>query len=146
MWTAIHDANSGCDYYYHVETGEITWEKPRALMTEEEKNQAYLEAKFPWSEVYDSTAGSKGCAENARACDGNTPFGLETVDWADTVIVLCDGETAEGPTWVGSFIRVHNDLSRVRFHAVQLGGRSDGTLEALCEHTSGDYVEIKTDR
>jgi len=65
---------------------------------------------------------------------------------ADTVIVLCDGETAEGPTWVGSFIRKHNDLARVRFHAVQLGGRSDGTLEALCEHTSGDYVEIKTDR
>lgn len=65
---------------------------------------------------------------------------------ADTVIVLCDGETIEGPTWVGSFIRVHNDLSRVRFHAVQLGGRSDGTLEALCEHTSGDYVEIKTGR
>ena len=63
---------------------------------------------------------------------------------ADTVIVLCDGETAEGPTWVGSFIRVHNDLSRVRFHAVQLGGRSDGTLEALCKHTSGDYVEIES--
>jgi len=63
---------------------------------------------------------------------------------ADTVIVLCDGETAEGPTWVGSFIRIHNDLARVRLHAVQLGGRSDGTLETLCEHTSGDYVEIKT--
>ena len=30
--------------------------------------------------VYDTTAGSKGCAENARACDGNTPFGLETID------------------------------------------------------------------
>jgi hypothetical protein len=65
---------------------------------------------------------------------------------ADTVIVLCDGETAEGPTWVGSFIRIHNDLARVRLHAVQLGGRSDGTLETLCEHTSGDYVEIKTGR
>lgn len=61
---------------------------------------------------------------------------------ADTVIVLCDGETAEGPTWVGPFIRAHNDAARVRFHAVQLGGRSDGTLEALCEHTDGDYIEI----
>lgn len=62
---------------------------------------------------------------------------------ADTVIVLCDGETVEGPTWVGPFIRTNNDTARVRFHAVQLGGRSDGTLEALCDHTGGAYVEIR---
>jgi hypothetical protein len=65
---------------------------------------------------------------------------------ADTIIVLCDGETLEGPSWVAPFIRSFNEKARVNFSAVQLGGRSDGALEALCEHTNGDYVEIRDAR
>jgi hypothetical protein len=65
---------------------------------------------------------------------------------ADTIIVLCDGETVEGETWVAPFIRSANDKARVRFHAVQLGGRSDGALEALCSQTDGDYIEVRDDR
>ena len=65
---------------------------------------------------------------------------------ADTIIVLCDGETLEGPGWVAPSIRSFNEEARVVFSAVQLGGRSDGALEALCEHTNGDYVEIRDAR
>lgn len=65
---------------------------------------------------------------------------------ADTIIVLCDGETLQGPSWVAPFIRSFNEKVRVSFSAVQLGGQSDGALEALCEHTNGDYVEIRDGR
>ena len=61
---------------------------------------------------------------------------------ADTIIVLCDGETLQGPSWVAPFIRSFNEKARVRFSAVQLGGQSDGTLEELCDHTDGNYTEI----
>ena len=61
---------------------------------------------------------------------------------ADTIIVLCDGETLQGPSWVAPFIRSFNEKARVRFSAVQLGGQSDGTLEELCTHTDGNYTEI----
>ena len=61
---------------------------------------------------------------------------------ADTVIVLCDGETAEGAAWVRPFLRRHNDEARVLFHAVRIGGRDDGSLRSLCEESGGDFVQV----
>jgi len=61
---------------------------------------------------------------------------------ADTVIVLCDGGTVEGPRWVEPFLRAVNDEARVVFHAVQLGTGGDGTLEALCDATGGDFLRV----
>ncbi len=61
---------------------------------------------------------------------------------ADTVIVLCDGGTVEGPRWVEPFLRAVNDEARVVFHAVQLGTGGDGTLEALCNATGGDFLRV----
>jgi uncharacterized protein with von Willebrand factor type A (vWA) domain len=61
---------------------------------------------------------------------------------ADTIIVLCDGETAEGPDWVRPTLRRVNDEARVQFHAVRIGGHGDGTLRALCEETGGDFVQV----
>jgi Mg-chelatase subunit ChlD len=61
---------------------------------------------------------------------------------SDTVIVLCDGGTAEGPGWVEPFLREVNDEARVVFHAVQLGQGGDGTLEALSEGSRGELLRI----
>lgn len=60
---------------------------------------------------------------------------------ADTVIVLCDGETNEGPGWVPPFLERTNALARVMFHGVQIGGQGDGTLELLAKGTGGQYVK-----
>jgi hypothetical protein len=59
---------------------------------------------------------------------------------ADTVIVLCDGETAEGPGWVEPFLERVNSHARVMFHGVQIGSRGDGTLEKLAEGSGGQFV------
>ncbi len=59
---------------------------------------------------------------------------------ADTVIVLCDGATAEGPSWVEPFLERVNAEARVVFHCVLLGTAGDGTLETLAERTGGDLV------
>jgi hypothetical protein len=61
---------------------------------------------------------------------------------ADTVIVLCDGETAEGAGWVDGFLERIEPTTRVVFHAVQLGSQGDETLGKLARGTRGDYVKI----
>jgi len=59
---------------------------------------------------------------------------------ADTIIVLCDGETSEGPSWVAPLLERVRDASQVRFHCVLIGTQGDGTLEALAEGTGGDFL------
>ncbi len=59
---------------------------------------------------------------------------------ADTVIVLCDGETAEGAAWVAPFLERVNSHARVMFHGVQIGSRGDGTLEQLAEGSGGQFT------
>lgn len=61
---------------------------------------------------------------------------------ADTVIVLCDGETAEGPGWVEPFLETANQRARVIFHCVKIGAGGDGTLEKLAKGTGGDFVRV----
>jgi hypothetical protein len=61
---------------------------------------------------------------------------------ADTIVVLCDGETGEGPGWVGPLLeRIHAE-ARVVFHCVLIGNRGDGTLRLLAEGTGGDYLQV----
>ena len=61
---------------------------------------------------------------------------------ADTVIVLCDGETEEGPGWVEPFLRSVNQRARVVFHCVRIGAAGDGTLEKLAGGSGGDFVRV----
>ena len=61
---------------------------------------------------------------------------------ADTIIVLCDGETSEGPSWVAPLLERVRDASQVRFHCVLIGTSGDGTLEALAQGTGGDFLRI----
>lgn len=62
---------------------------------------------------------------------------------ADTVMVLCDGATAEGRTWVQPFLDRILDATRIRFHGVQIGGAGDGTLQALAQGTGGEFVQVR---
>lgn len=60
----------------------------------------------------------------------------------DTVVVLCDGETAEGPGWVGPFLEGPNEQAGLVYHCVQIGSEGDGTLEELALETGGDFVLV----
>lgn len=60
----------------------------------------------------------------------------------DTVIVLCDGDTAEGRGWVWPWWREVAEETCVRFHCVQLGSGGNGTLEALAEVSGGEFVRV----
>ena len=61
---------------------------------------------------------------------------------ADSVIVLCDGGTAEGPAWVAPLLREVADSACVRFDCVQIGTGGDGTLEALAAESGGQFVRV----
>lgn len=78
----------------------------------------------------------------AMHVDRRGELDLEALE-ADTIIVLCDGETARGPHWVEPFLRAANDDARVVFFAVQIGGAGDGTLERLCEETGGEFLHVQ---
>jgi hypothetical protein len=60
----------------------------------------------------------------------------------DTVIVLCDGETAEGAGWVRPFWWQSGEATCIRFYCVQLGGGGNGTLEALADVSGGEFVRV----
>ncbi|NOT29307.1 MAG: VWA domain-containing protein, partial [Planctomycetes bacterium] len=61
---------------------------------------------------------------------------------ADTVIVLCDGATSEGPGWVARWLERENERAQLVFHCVQIGNQGNGTLEALAEGTGGELVRV----
>lgn len=60
----------------------------------------------------------------------------------DTVVVLCDGETASGPGWVVPFLDGIRAEVRVVFHCVLLATGGDGTLEALARETGGELLRV----
>jgi hypothetical protein len=61
---------------------------------------------------------------------------------ADTVIVLCDGETDEGPGWVDTFLEHFNSQARIVFHGVQVGSHGDETLQKLARGSHGDFAKV----
>ena len=61
---------------------------------------------------------------------------------ADTIVVLCDGETNEGPRWVKPLLESIHAEARVVFHCVMIGQRGDGTLERLAELSGGDFIRV----
>ncbi len=60
----------------------------------------------------------------------------------DTIVVLCDGATAEGAAWVEPALGPLVARARVRFHCVQIGSGGDGTLEALASESGGNFVRV----
>ncbi|MFT5050581.1 MAG: hypothetical protein ACI8QZ_001983 [Chlamydiales bacterium] len=68
-------------------------------------------------------------------------FDVERFD-ADTIVVLCDGETAEGRHWVAPLLQRIQAEARVVFHCVLIGTAGDGTLEALAELSGGEFIRV----
>ncbi len=60
----------------------------------------------------------------------------------DTLIVLCDGETTDGPDWIEPTLQRLNGAAQVLIHCVQVGPLSDGALELLARGTGGRYVVV----
>ncbi len=61
---------------------------------------------------------------------------------ADTIVVLCDGETAEGPSWVAPLLAHVNPNLCVKFFCVLVGPGGDGTLEALAQASRGQFLRV----
>lgn len=62
---------------------------------------------------------------------------------ADTIIVLCDGATEEGSSWVEPLLRRVGPEACVVFHCAQIGPGGDGTLEGLAALTGGEFTRVQ---
>ncbi len=62
--------------------------------------------------------------------------------FADTIIVLCDGDTAEGMGWVAPLLNRALPLYPVIFHTVHLGPTDDGALKELARLSGGDFLRV----
>lgn len=105
---------------------------------------AGIEAAVAWARNQPPRGGTflRPAISQALEFDSNRGLiDLEKLE-ADTVIVLCDGATAEGPTWVAPLLRVVGEPTCVRFDCVQIGVGGDGTLEALAEESGGQFVRV----
>ena len=79
--------------------------------------------------------------ERAFELDRQGLVDLEALE-ADTIIVLCDGATAEHGHWVAPFLERVLPPTHMLIHGVQLGAGGDGTLEALARLSGGDFVTV----
>lgn len=61
----------------------------------------------------------------------------------DTLIVLCDGATAEGRSWARSWLRAYNTDAQLVIHAVQIGSGAAHALETLAEGSGGQFVRVE---
>lgn len=68
-------------------------------------------------------------------------FNLDQVK-ADTVVVLCDGQTGSGPDWVGPLLKQVGEATQVVFECVLIGTNGDGALKALAQQTGGEFLRV----
>ena len=78
----------------------------------------------------------------ALGIDRDGDLDLDALE-VDTLVVLCDGKTANGVEWVTPFLRLYRAQTGIVVHGVQIGAAGDGTLEALAEGTGGEFVRIE---
>lgn len=108
----------------------------RADIETMELARSSLLARFP-----DGATNLRSAIRLALYLDADGDVNLERLE-ADTIIVLCDGETTEGPDWVKPLLERVSADARIVFHCVHLGSRDDGTLRLLAEGTGGEYLKI----
>jgi Mg-chelatase subunit ChlD len=115
-----------------------TWSSSRELREATPRNVAALET---WLGGHSPNGGTElePAIREALAVDARgTPRG--PLD-ADTIVVLCDGETSEGRGWVRSLIESANAERCVVFCCVQIGSAGDGTLADLARLSGGQFVQ-----
>jgi hypothetical protein len=74
--------------------------------------------------------------------DADDRVDLESLGF-DTLVVLCDGATAEGRAWARSWLRSYNSEAQLVIHAVQIGSGAAHALETLAEGSGGQFVRIE---
>jgi hypothetical protein len=106
-------------------------------------DEAGVKAARRWLESEHPDGGTQLFAGLARALDLGPGGRLDPARVeADTVVVLCDGDTAEGPGGVLPWLARSNGDAELVFHCVQIGGLGDGTLELLAKGTGGSFVRV----
>ena len=117
------------------------WRWKRKLVEAKATN---LKAARRWLQSKEPQGGTylRDGIEEAVGIDKKGRLDLKTLE-ADTVIVLCDGATHRGPSWVEAWIEQYNWEAQLVFHTVQIGNQGDGTLERLAEETGGEMVRVR---
>jgi hypothetical protein len=105
--------------------------------------QSNLDAAERWLRYHPPRGGTflKPAIEHVLRLDELGRVELDRLE-EDSVVVLCDGATAQGPGWVAELLDRTNDDACLAYHCVQIGRSSDGTLEALADGSGGDFVEV----
>jgi hypothetical protein len=117
----------------------VAWRSRLAPATEANLDVArrWLAGKAPEGEtlLYEGLRAGLGLDARGR-------LNLERCE-VDTVIVLCDGATTEGPGWVAGWLAQENERAQIVFHCVQIGSEGNGTLEALARGSGGEFVRVQ---
>lgn len=106
-------------------------------------NRSGIDAGMQWARGLKPAGGTflRPAIERALELDAAGRPNLARLE-ADTVIVLCDGATAEGSAWVAPLLGAVGDQTCVRFDCVQIGRGGNGTLESLAEASGGQFVRV----
>eukprot|EP00959_Pyramimonas_sp_CCMP1952_P459362 9478140-Pyramimonas_sp.AAC.1 len=111
LWQAVHDPSSGDVYYWHVETGETSWETPDGFQPSREG------ASISGAELVSSgnTSGT------GRVAEGGGQGKEVPTSTADVSMTMLKDDTASGA--LGA--RVDSDATRC--HDTGNGGRTEGS-------------------
>ena len=106
-------------------------------------SEAQIAAAKRWMRTHGPRGGTvlRGAIEEAMRLEHDGSVDLERLE-ADTVIVLCDGETQDGTGWIAPLFDAVNDRARLVFHGVQIGGQGRGALGVLAALSGGQFVEF----
>ncbi len=88
--------------------------------------------------------GGTALAEGVRTAllaDRDFTFDHERLE-ADTVVVLCDGESTGPRDWLRPVLRQATGPAQLRFQCVRIGFAGDGVLETLAQESGGDCVRV----
>lgn len=100
-----------------------------------------LDTLAAWLELREPDGGTlleKGLeAATGVSIDGDwKPEQLE----ADTVVILCDGETLEDAAWAEKWLQSTNGTAQLIYNGIQLGNDRGTAMETLARRTGGDFV------
>ena len=83
----------------------------------------------------------RSAIEHVLRVDSDGKADVEHIE-EDTVIVLCDGETTEGPHWIEPLLARVNSDACLAFHCVQIGSAGDGALQRLATLSGGEFAHV----
>ena len=134
---ALNDAAAGTEFRVILfsENGR-SWRSSAVEATE-----ASLDSARDWLRRRHPDGGTLLSSGLGHLIGKGDPEDLRSLD-IDTVVLLCDGETAEGAGWADAWLETYNRDAQLVFHAVQFGGARAATLQRFSEATGGSFVRL----